>query len=403
MADKVVWVINQFAGTPTSGWGERHFYFSEYWIQKGYKVKIISGSFNHVFNNLPHAPNKYNYEDVQGRTFCWVKVPHYQGQSIKRFWSMMVFAWRCLFLSAKKLEKPDYIIVSSMPIFPIITGYWLKRKFKAAKLIFEIRDLWPLTPIHLAGYKKSHPFIMLLSWIEKFGYKKSDYIVSLLPNANIYIDAISGKPEKFRYIPNGLSSDQLVDEPLSDEIQNLLPKNKFIIGYTGTIGLANALEYFVDAAGLLKGNENIHFVIVGDGYLKEQLVATSKDFGNITFIPKIRKNQVQNMIRNFDVCFVGRNNTPLFEHGVSANKFFDYMLAAKPVLDSNNMIKDPVELSGGGIIVKPDSAETIKDGVLQLYNMTPAQRAEMGRIGKEYVEKFHSIKNLAELYTKLFD
>lgn len=399
---KTVWVINQFAGTPTSGWGERHFYFSEYWIKAGYDVKIISGSYNHVFNNLPHAPNKYNYENVESRTFCWVKVPVYKGQSIKRFWSMMVFAWRCLFLNAKELGKPDYIIVSSMPIFPIVTGHFLRNKFKAKKLIFEIRDLWPLTPMYLAGYKKSHPFIMFLAWIEKFGYKKADYIVSLLPNADKYIDKISGKPEKFRYIPNGLSEDQLVNEPLPADVEAVLPKDKFVIGYTGTIGLANALEFFVDAAGLLKNNTNLHFVVVGDGYLKDQLVETSKDFGNITFISKIKKNQVQNMLKHFDVCFVGRNNTPLFEHGVSANKFFDYMLAEKPILDSNNLIKDPVEMSGCGIIVTPDSAETIKDGVLQLYTMTAEQRAEMGKKGSEYVKKFHSIKNLSDLYIKLF-
>lgn len=402
MANKVVWIINQFAGTPTSGWGERHFYFSEYWIKKGYEVKIISGSYNHVFNNLPHAPNKYNYEDVDGRTFCWVKVPVYKGQSIKRFWSMMVFAWRCLFLSAKDLGKPDYIVVSSMPIFPILTGHRLKKKFNAKKLIFEIRDLWPLTPMYLAGYKKSHPFIMLLAWVEKFGYKKSDYIVSLLPKADEYINKISEKPEKFKYIPNGLSADQLKDVALPEEVTKDIPKDKFVIGYTGTIGLANALEFFVDAAGLLKDQKDIHFVVVGDGYLKAELVETSKDFGNITFISKIKKNQVQNMLNFFDICFVGRNDTPLFSHGVSANKFFDYMLAGKPILDSNNYIKDPVEMSGCGIIVKPDSAETIKDGILQLKAMTPEQRAAMGAKGTAYVKEFHSIENLADLYTELF-
>jgi glycosyltransferase involved in cell wall biosynthesis len=304
--------------------------------------------------------------------------------------------------SAGKADIDKNINMAPCPIFPIVTGHFLRNKFKAKKLIFEIRDLWPLTPMYLAGYKKSHPFIMFLAWIEKFGYKKSDYIVSLLPNADKYIDKISGKPEKFRYIPNGLSEDQLVDEPLPADVEAKLPKDKFVIGYTGTIGLANALEFFVDAAGLLKDNKDLHFVVVGDGYLKDQLVETSKDFGNITFISKIKKNQVQNMLKHFDVCFVGRNNTPLFEHGVSANKFFDYMLAEKPILDSNNLIKDPVEMSGCGIIVTPDSAETIKDGVLQLYNMTTEQRTEMGKKGSEYVKKFHSIKNLSDLYMKLF-
>tara|TARA_Y100001954_G_scaffold201136_1_gene220300 strand:- start:508 stop:771 length:264 start_codon:yes stop_codon:yes gene_type:complete len=50
---KNIWVINQFAGNPKSGWGERHYFFSKYWIRKGYNVSIISGSYNHVFKTLP--------------------------------------------------------------------------------------------------------------------------------------------------------------------------------------------------------------------------------------------------------------------------------------------------------------------------------------------------------------
>lgn len=147
-----------------------------------------------------------------------------------------------------------------------------------------------------------------------------------------------------------------------------------------------------------KDREAFHFVLVGDGYLKAELESKSVGLTNITFIPKIRKNQVQAMLKHFDVCFVGRNDSPLFQHGVSANKYFDYMLAGKPVLDANNYIKDPVELSGCGIIVRPESAEAIVQGVLQLYNMPADERERMGRLGYEYVTKHHSIRYLAEVY-----
>ena len=398
---KTIWVINQFAGNPSSGWGERHFYFAKYWKQLGYDVKIITGSYNHMFNHLPEVKGLYLQEEYDGIDFIWVKTPKYHPQSVKRFLSMLVFAWNVLKLPLKITGKPDTIIVSSMPIFPIWSGIKLKRKF-GSKLIFEIRDIWPLTLQLLGGYSNNHPAVRFISWFEKVGYRKSDVVVSLLPNAQSHFEEIAKRPVNFKYIPNGIDENQLIAEALPEDFTKNIPKNKFVIGYAGTLGLANALEYFIDAAYLLKDDPRFFFVIVGDGYLREELKNKSESWGNVLFFPKIRKNQVQALLLNFNACFVGRNDTPLFKHGVSANKYFDYMLAGKPILDSNNYIKDPVELSGCGIIVTPDSAQAIKDGLIKLYELTDEERNEMGEKGKKYVKEFHSIENLAKQYADLF-
>ena len=401
MGKKVVWVINQFAGNSGSGWGERHFYFAKYWKEAGYDVKIITGSFNHMFNVLPEVKGLYLSEVYDGIDFIWVKTPKYHPQSIKRFLSMLVFARNILKLPVKKFGKPSIIIVSSMPIFPIWSGIRLKRKF-GAKLIFEIRDIWPLSLQLLGGYSKNHPAVRFIGWFEKMGYRKSDVIVSLLPNAKEHFENIAEQKIDFKYIPNGIDENQLKDEELPADFALQIPGNKFIIGYAGTLGLANALEYFVDAAGLLKDDPRFFFVIVGDGYLKNELEAKSQSWGNVLFLPKIRKNQVQRMLKHFDACFIGWSDTPLYKHGVSANKYSDYMLAGKPIIASNNLIKEPVELSGCGIIVKPASADAIKYGIIQLYNMPIVEREKMGEKGKSYVKKFHSIKNLADSYAELF-
>jgi len=403
MTKKNVWIINQFAGKPTSGWGERHYYFSKNWIQKGYNVTLISGSYNHVFNELPSAPNQFNFEDVDGTRFCWVKTPKYNPQSILRFWSFLVFAFKVYFLPVSKMGKPDIIVVSSMPIFPILTGYWLKLRYKSKALFFEIRDIWPLTLVLLGDVSKNHPAVRFIGWFEKFGYKKADKIVSLLPNAAEHFEEIAQAGSKFVYIPNGLDEEVLVKEKAPAENLAKIPNDKFVIGYTGTLGLANALEFFVEAAGLLKDDPRFFFVVVGEGYLKKQLEESSKDYGNIFFLPKVRKNQVASYLERFDVCFVGRNDSPLFKHGVSANKYFDYMLASKPVLDSNNLIKDPVELSGCGLIVKPDSSEAIRDGILHLHSLGKEKLAEMGEKGRQFVKLNHSITFLSNEYVKLFE
>lgn len=398
--EKRIWVINQFAGTPESGWGERHYYFAKYWQEKGYDVTIISGSFNHMFRKTVDVEGRCKIEEYNGIRFCWVKTPVYDPKSVRRFLSMLVFTWRILHIHKHLKDKPGAIIVSSMPIFPILSGYFLKKKFKSRKLLFEIRDIWPLSLIELANVSKYHPLALFIGWFERFGYRKADSIISLLPNAKGHFEKVAGRMVDVEYIPNGIDPSQLQDETLSEDILKMLPLDATItIGYAGTLGKANALEFFIEAAKkVATTHQDIHYVLVGDGYLRKSLMEASEGCPQIHFLPKIKKNQVQNMLRHFDVCFVGRNNTPLYEHGISANKYFDYMLAAKPILDSNNLIKDPVELCGCGIIVPPDSVEAIVDGIIHFYKMSRAEQQAMGEKGRDYVLREHSIKLLSEKY-----
>lgn len=404
MDKKIIWIINQTAGKLDSGWGERHYFLSKYWVKSGYEVKIISGSYNHLFTNQPKVSNKtFTIENIEkGISFCWVKTPKYFDGGFRKFWSNFMFTLKLFFLPAIKLGKPDYIIVSSMPIFPIINGYLFRKKYNVKKLIVEIRDLWPLTPIYLKGYSTNNLLVKIVGWFEEFAYTKSDEIVSLLPNAGTYINSISKKPEKLHWIPNGIDKTLLVNEKLPLNIIHQIPKNKFIIGYAGTMGLANALEYFIEASILLKNDENFHFVLVGDGYLKTSLIQKTLGHKNITFISKIGKNQVQDMLSLFDVCYVGRFNIKLYDYGVSYNKYYDYMLSGKPILESSNKIKSPTELANCGIIVKPECAKAIVEGIYYLKNLEKKELDNLGLNGYNYVQKYHNFEFLSENYRKLF-
>lgn len=402
---KVIWILNQTSGTPNSGWGERHYFFAKKWKEKGYKTFIFSGSYNHLFRNQPSTNNKkLTIEEIEEDiTFCWVKNPKYKDGGFTKFWSNIIYTIRLFFLNLKQIPKPDIVLVSSMPIFPIIIGQIFKKRYKSKKLIIEVRDLWPLTPMHLKGYSKNNPLVLILSWFEKYAYRKSDEIVSVLPNAYKHIDKISKNPAKFHYIPNGIELNSNDNANLSDEVQALLPKNKFIVGYAGTLGFANAMEYFIEASKLMKQHKDIHFLIVGSGVLVDDFKnRIDRDQNNITFIPKIPKNQVQEMLSYFDICYLSRYDSKLYDYGVSYNKYFDYMLAKKPILESSNFINDQVEQSGCGLIVKPEDPQEIVDGILSMYEMDENRRKEMGLKGYTFVVKYHSFDHLANLYMKLF-
>ncbi len=400
---KNIWIINQFAGTPESGWGERHYYLSQYWIKQGYSVQIISGSFNHVFNKFPATDGKYTFEERAGIHFCWVKSPSYKALSLMRFWSMLVFAFRIYGLPVDKLGRPDIILVSSMPIFPILPAYRLKRKLNARQLLFEVRDLWPLTPRYLGHYHSWNPIIGLLKWFEKFAYRNADTIVALMPDPHGYINPISGNPAKLHHIPNGINQEVLGNPPAGISRPADIPEGKFVVGYAGTLGIANAMEYFIEAARLLKDHPHIFFVIIGDGYLKSDLQKQAATLFNIAFLDKVPRMQVQTVIQYFDIGFISSRNLSLYCYGGAANKFFDYMLARKPILASYVDNNDPVKLSGCGMRVRPEDPVAIRDGILRLYHMTPEERAAIGEKGYRHLMLKHDIKVLAAQFIHIFE
>jgi len=96
---KTIWVINQTAGNLESGWGERHYMLSKEWIKQGFDVKIISGSYNHLFINQPQVSKTFTIEKTEkGLSFCWIKTPKYYDGGYRKFWSNFIFMLK-LFLS----------------------------------------------------------------------------------------------------------------------------------------------------------------------------------------------------------------------------------------------------------------------------------------------------------------
>lgn len=399
---KNVWIINQFAGNDKSGWGERHYFMSKYWKEAGYDVTIVSGSFNHMFFNSVDVKDTFTYENYNNTSFCWVKTPKYNPKSVRRFWSQIVFAYRVRKLNPKTLSNPDYIVVSSLPIFPILSGAYLKRKFNAKKLIFEIRDIWPLTLIEVGHVSKYNPFAFTMGLIEKYGYKKSDHIVTLLPFAHQHIVNNGGTIEKISYIPNGLEEGIVDIQTLSEEIAAQIPKDKFIIGYAGTHNKANALEFLIDAAIKLKDDNRFFFVLVGDGYLKEDLMNKSQGLNNILFLKKIHKNQVYSLLNLFDIGYVGRNATKVYDYGVSGNKYFDYMLAKIPILDSSDVRISPIDQAFNGIKVPAENADEIVKAIIQFYGLSSKERELMVERGFQFLNENHSTKILAQKYIDIF-
>jgi len=398
-----IWIINQYTGSPYHGMNYRSYYLAKEFIKSGHKVTIFSGSYSHLFGDLPKTKGLFTKENIDGIDYIWVKTPKYKSsKSIGRVLNMFVFMLVLFFFNIFKMRKPDEIIISSLSLFPILNAFIWSKIFKI-KFIFEVRDLWPLTLIELGSISKKHPLVKVLGWFEKFGYKNAKYVVSVLPNAKEHMKKHGMNENKFRYIPNGISEKNEPEE-LSQKIKDKIPKDKFIIGYTGTLGIANALEYLVDTAILMKENTNIHFVLVGNGGEKEQLKNKSKlnNLKNILFLDAIPKNQVSSILDLFDICYIGWHKHNLYKFGISANKIFDYMYSSKAILHSISTSNDIITKANCGITVEAENVEAIKEAILKFYNMPKDDINLLEKNAKNYVLSNHTYINLSKKYEELF-
>ncbi len=384
---KTIWIINQYSSTPETGVGGRHYYFAKSLAQLGYEVYLVGAAFTHLLREPPVLENNFKVEPIADNfNFVWVKMPTYaEAHSKKRIANWFSFAWKITKLK-NILPKPDVILYSS----PSLVGYLGAEKLArdlSVPLAFEVRDIWPLTLCELGGYSENHPFIRLLQWIEDRAYKNSDFVLSNLKNSYEHMQSRGMKPEKFAWVPNGFLKEEVESaQPLEQSTLDQLPKDKFIVGYAGTLGIANALDSFIRAANELRVYSEIAFVLVGNGKLKQRLQQQVNELGltNVYFVDAIPKRQVQSLLKVFNVCYIGLTKDPLFRFGVSPNKLFDYLYAGKPILyaiDSGRYT--PVTDSQSGIQIEPENVEHIVDGVLKLYNMSPEERAVMGQNGHQ--------------------
>jgi len=254
--------------------------------------------------------------------------------------------------------------------------------------------------MELGGYKASHPFIKYLQRAEDFAYKHADGVISMLPKTLEYMQSRGLKPEKWHYVPNGINMEEWMNSetiPASivAQLDNIINKYSSLVAYTGSMGIANALTTFVDAARLL-GHDNIAFIIVGKGSEKKALMQRAEGIENVFFFDPVAKQQIPDLLTRFDLLYIGLQRQSLFRFGVSPNKLFDYMMAGKPVIQAIDAGNDPVAESGCGISIEPENPQALAEAILLMKNLSAAERVQMGDAGRQYVLRHHDYKVLAE-------
>lgn len=394
-----VWYISKYFGLPQDRVGSRGFLLMRELAALGLHPIVFTASCNHLVR-CRELSGSSQVERIENVDICWLKLREYKGaKSIGRILSWLEFEWRLWRVPKHDLCRPSAVVVSSLSLLTIFNGLLIKARY-GCRLIFEVRDIWPLTLVAEGGFSPRNPFVILLQWIEKLAYRKSDAIIGTMPNLQQHVRHLVGKTGPVYCIPMGIDQEQMttIDLLPSAYVEEHIPKNKFIVCHAGTIGHTNALGVLFETARQMQAHPGIHFLLIGDGDLKSDFEAKTADLLNVSFAPAVPKKLVQTVLRHCDVTYFSTYPSKVWDYGMSLNKLIDYMLAGRPVIGSYSGFPSMLNESGGGSFVPAGDAAALRMEILRLAQLDPAEREAIGRAGCNWVVANRQYPDLAMAY-----
>ncbi len=404
-------LINHYAGSPDMGMEFRPYYFAREWVKLGHKVDIIAADYSHLRRKNPHIEKDFQKEEIDSITYHWIKTGSYERNGAKRAITMAKFVSK-LWLKSKKIIneiEPDVVICSSTYPLDTYVGQRIRKKSKKrVKLIHEVHDMWPISPIEIGGMSPKHPFIKVMQTAENSFCKKSDIVLSLLPAAKDYFIEHGMPSINFRHIPNGvLLSDWTEYNKIPVDISEHFIKNsrngKFNICFFGSIHKTYNLELLIEAVKKMKRND-IAVTFIGPGLDKKELQQLCVGYEDeFRFFDPIKKNQIPDLFNYIDASFVGAKSQKIFRFGISMNKLFDSMMGGKPIIYMVDAPNNYVKEYECGIVVKEQTEESLIKAINKICDLPKEERRRMGQNGHNAAMSKFNYTTLAKQFIEIME
>lgn len=365
--------------------------------ERGYDVKILTSDPSYPNRNL-YKDSSYWYDENIEKDIVRIhpKTRKYTRNLFRRLILYIEVAFRLILAICKDKEKYDYIFVSTPSIFIPVAGMFAKRKMKA-KLIVDVRDLWPESLIGIGFFNKN--------WILKFAYKLEYKIYHAADNIIInskgfysYISSTGIAPNRISFMPNSLTEKELSTVPkknISDQLTVI---------YTGNIGLAQDIEKLILIAEHLKEYKNISFKIIGHGYQKKELGESieAKQLPNMQLIePKNREDTLAEIV-DADIAYVSLVEKDVFKK-VLPRKVMDYMSMRKPIVaDVAGYAKEVIEDAQCGFVTEDRTVAELSDYIIKLAQ-DKQLRNRLGENGYQYAFRTLRWKTNIETLLKILE
>ncbi|WP_242335969.1 MULTISPECIES: glycosyltransferase family 4 protein [unclassified Anaeromyxobacter] len=396
-------VIHQYYGMPGRACGSRFNELSRLWSEAGHHVTVVAGTIQHSTGKVPEQyKGRWNTRERDGKVDVWrCYVPELYGKGyLGRAWGFFAFMFSAA-TAALRAGSPDVVIATSPPIVVAVPG-WLAARARGARLIFEIRDLWPESAVTTGVLREKAVLTRLLYRLERWSCRVADRINVLTPAFRDDLLRRGLAPaEKIICVPNGADLDQFWPGPRENAVRREQGwGDRFVVMYAGAHGRANALGQLVDAAERLRDRPDILIATVGDGTerARHERAAREKGLTNIVFCGEQPKARMPEFVNACDVGAAVLQDNPTFRT-VYPNKVFDYMACARPTLLAIDGVARAMVCTDAraGVFVPPEDGRAIAEAIRRLAD-DPVACAEMGRNGRAWVEANAARQALAARY-----
>ena len=331
--------------------------------------------------------------------------------TIMRMLNNLTFGLTSIF-AAILAGKIDVVITTSPPPLVSIPG-WIIAKLKGAKLVYDVRDIWPDVALEMKSFSEGSIFCKVFRKIAMFMYKHADIVTTVsqgkVEKIRNYVSNLGGRKagaehtDKVWLVGNGFDEsvlDNAFDQSVIDKYEI---DKKFTCVYIGNIGLAQGLGALLDVAAKTK-HKDVQFLLFGMGAEKAVLEKRAADEGltNVRFCGVIEHSKVPSILSKAKLSFIPLKSSSMKDS--VPTKIYEALGVGCPVLlvaegDSAAIVEE----SGFGKVVSPDHTEALAgvfDGMIDSYADLEAHREEAKKL---MFEKYSRQKIAAEFEKKLKD
>lgn len=343
-----------------------------------------------------YKEKRYYREEINGVSIIRVRVPEFSKSDKKsRIKNIVCYFFRAL-NAARKTKNVDIVFSISQP--PILGGLLgaIAKALKRAKFVYNIQDYNPEQTIAVS-YSRNKTVLKLMMALDKHSCRRADLVIT------VGRDLVETMNKRFegKKVPKTVMINNWIDEkeisPLGKDEEHVIAfkeryglLNKRVFMYSGNIGLYYDLENILKTISTFKDNGEVAFAFVGEGSVLEKLkiYKTENGLGNVVFIPYQDKKELVYSLNAADVHFcVNAKGIK----GVSVpSKVYGIIAAQKPllaVLEEGSEARLLIEETGCGIVADPGDYEGIRRAIEAFIAKTDEELVEMGRRGREYLEK----------------
>jgi glycosyltransferase involved in cell wall biosynthesis len=401
---KRILILTQYFPPEIGGGSQRSIGFAEELRDAGFEVTVISPFPSYLIRKEDRISKFKLYEKslVNGitllNTFVYASD---RGSFLTRMLYYLSFSFSSTIVALLKVKRTDFHLTISPPLFNGISGIFIKL-FKGSKFIFDIGDLWPESAVQL-GYLKNKTAIYVAEKLEKFIYRKADYVNVV---TEITKKKLSNKfpfIKKLIWLPNFVRTDQIVKRDKNEVLQkDLNLDGKFIVGYAGNIGGAQGLRLIIDSAKLTKHLSEIIYLIIGDGVdrgILEKEIHTN-ELNNVLLLPPVNRDLILDYLSLFDVTIIPLVKNELFKFTIPS-KLYEAMSSECPVILSvDGEARRILEKSNAGLYCEPENPTNLTEIILWMY-ANKGESVKMGEAGRKYAIANYDRKKTIERFAKM--